>query len=57
MKMLAGLLLYALQVLAGGTCIYFTVKRFIEGKYFLFGTWLMCSIYSVVNLIELALMI
>lgn len=57
MKILAALLLYALQVLTGGLCTYFTVKRFVEGKYFLFGIWLMCSIYSVVNLIELALMI
>lgn len=57
MKILAALLLYVLQVLTGVFCIYFTVKRFIERKYFLFGMWLMCSIYSIVNLIQYALMI
>lgn len=57
MKILASLLLYALQVLHGGVCTYFAVKRFVEGKYFLFGMWLMCSIYAIVNLIQCALMI
>jgi uncharacterized membrane protein SirB2 len=57
MNLLLHFLVYVLYVLVGGVCIRYAVKRFIEGKYFLFGTALICSIYLIVNVIDHALMI